>query len=157
MSTQSFFFIFFITSMVFGTTMGAYFGTMEYRIRADLPLITRDCICPSCSHKLSVFHQIPILSYLALGGKCHYCHSSIPVRYPLTEAGFLLYYVLTYCIFRYRPGVYLCLWYLFMLIILLIKGHAHIPALLRGIAVTTFYHGAISFICLISYAANDML
>ena len=65
MSDNIFFGFLLLTSLIFGTTMGAYFCTMEYRIRNDLPIITADCFCPSCGHRLPLIHQVPII-YLVL-------------------------------------------------------------------------------------------
>ncbi|QVL46038.1 MAG: prepilin peptidase [Methylophilaceae bacterium] len=41
--------------------------------------------CPQCNHPISALENIPILSYLALGGKCKACHTKISIRYPLVE------------------------------------------------------------------------
>jgi leader peptidase (prepilin peptidase)/N-methyltransferase len=42
--------------------------------------------CPNCGHAISAFENIPVLSYLALRGKCRQCKTPISVRYPLVEA-----------------------------------------------------------------------
>ena len=42
--------------------------------------------CPACAHPISALENIPIASYLALGGKCSACGASISPRYPLVEA-----------------------------------------------------------------------
>ena len=41
--------------------------------------------CPSCGHTLSFFDLIPLFSWIFLKGECRYCHTKIPVRYPLLE------------------------------------------------------------------------
>ena len=41
--------------------------------------------CPSCEHQLAWYHNIPVLSWLLLGGKCAFCKTAISVRYPLVE------------------------------------------------------------------------
>ncbi|SNR64606.1 leader peptidase (prepilin peptidase) / N-methyltransferase [Methylobacillus rhizosphaerae] len=41
--------------------------------------------CPRCKHTLSTLENIPLLSYLALGGKCRTCKASISLRYPVVE------------------------------------------------------------------------
>lgn len=41
--------------------------------------------CPNCNHKITVFENIPVLSYLFLKGQCSECKTSISVRYPLIE------------------------------------------------------------------------
>nr|VFK54558.1 MAG: type 4 prepilin peptidase 1 . Aspartic peptidase. MEROPS family A24A [Candidatus Kentron sp. TUN]VFK56815.1 MAG: type 4 prepilin peptidase 1 . Aspartic peptidase. MEROPS family A24A [Candidatus Kentron sp. TUN] len=41
--------------------------------------------CPNCAHTLSIFENIPIISYLLLRGRCSACHAPISPRYPLIE------------------------------------------------------------------------
>ncbi len=41
--------------------------------------------CPSCQKQLCWYHNIPLLSWLFLRGKCAFCATSIPFRYPLVE------------------------------------------------------------------------
>ena len=41
--------------------------------------------CPNCHHKITVFENIPVLSYLFLKGRCSECKTGISIRYPLIE------------------------------------------------------------------------
>ena len=41
--------------------------------------------CPQCSHAISAIENIPVLSYLALRGKCRGCKAGISIRYPSVE------------------------------------------------------------------------
>jgi len=41
--------------------------------------------CPTCGHHISASENIPVISYLALGGKCAACKTPISTRYPLVE------------------------------------------------------------------------
>jgi len=41
--------------------------------------------CPECQTPLKAWHNIPVISYLLLGGKCAFCNTSISPRYPLVE------------------------------------------------------------------------
>ncbi|MFW1676769.1 prepilin peptidase [Pontibacter sp. JAM-7] len=41
--------------------------------------------CPTCNHQIRWYENIPIISYLFLGGKCSNCKTGISVRYPLIE------------------------------------------------------------------------
>ena len=41
--------------------------------------------CPHCGHQITALENIPLVSYVALGGKCSACKASIPLRYPLVE------------------------------------------------------------------------
>ena len=42
--------------------------------------------CPKCGQLISAWQNIPILSWLALRGRCHHCHAAISPRYPFVEA-----------------------------------------------------------------------
>ncbi len=42
--------------------------------------------CPHCNHQISALENIPVLSYLMLGGKCKNCRAPISMRYPIVEA-----------------------------------------------------------------------
>ncbi|GAA0841565.1 A24 family peptidase [Marinobacter szutsaonensis] len=51
--------------------------------------------CPSCGHKIRAWENIPVVSYLVLGGKCASCKTRISPRYPIIEAVTALFSVLT--------------------------------------------------------------
>ena len=42
--------------------------------------------CPHCEHEISAIENIPVISYLVLGGKCKQCKAPISKRYPIIEA-----------------------------------------------------------------------
>ncbi len=42
--------------------------------------------CPHCQHQISAFENIPVISYLLIGGKCRGCKAPISMRYPIVEA-----------------------------------------------------------------------
>ncbi|MFV8570494.1 prepilin peptidase [Marinobacter sp. SBS5] len=54
--------------------------------------------CPSCSHKIRAWENIPVVSWLILGGKCSSCKTRISARYPLIEAFTAAASVITVCL-----------------------------------------------------------
>jgi leader peptidase (prepilin peptidase) / N-methyltransferase len=54
---------------------------------APLNLSKPDSRCPHCGHLITWYENIPVLSYLALRGRCSACHTPISARYPLIELG----------------------------------------------------------------------
>ena len=48
-------------------------------------LVTPRSCCPNCQHAITALENIPIISYLALGGKCSQCKTAISLRYPMVE------------------------------------------------------------------------
>ena len=64
-------------------------GTVEMAL-ADTPPLTRSrpaSRCPACGHRIRWFENIPLLSWIALRGKCSACGTRIGLRYPLVELG----------------------------------------------------------------------
>jgi leader peptidase (prepilin peptidase)/N-methyltransferase len=52
---------------------------------ARFNLVVPGSHCPHCGHKIRAYENIPLLSYLVLGGKCSACGGRISLRYPAVE------------------------------------------------------------------------
>ncbi len=74
-----------IIIIVFGSAWGSFLNVLIYRIPRDMSLVKPASSCPHCKKKIKVYDNIPIISYLTLGGKCRYCKAKIPFSYPLVE------------------------------------------------------------------------
>lgn len=81
-------------ALLFGLVIGCYLNTLEYRLRSDVKLFDSDCYCTSCGARLRLRDQLPVISYLRLGGRCRSCGAKIGLRYPLVEAGSALVYLI---------------------------------------------------------------
>ena len=72
-----------------GAIVGSFLNVVIYRLPREEPLgllgRTRSR-CPSCDSKIAWYDNVPLLSYLALRGKCRACGWRIPLRYPAVEA-----------------------------------------------------------------------
>lgn len=42
--------------------------------------------CPGCKNMIPIWHNLPVISYCLLRGRCYKCHRSIPLRYPMIES-----------------------------------------------------------------------
>lgn len=151
------FFVLFLSSVLFGAVIGAYLGTADYRIRHDEPVITSKCYCPECHHTLAGIYQIPVISWFLLGGRCHYCHAPIPLRYPLIEGGFLLYYGTTFLLLWKYPVSLLMLWFGMLCITLFLRCQGHYRSLVKGLSVFAGYHLFYGIAFLSIYAALGLL
>jgi len=56
------------------------------KAKARFNLITPGSHCPHCGHKITALENIPLVSYVALGGKCSQCGNAISLQYPAVEA-----------------------------------------------------------------------
>lgn len=70
---------------VLGVVVGSFIGLVSLRLPAGQPVIMGRSRCGGCERPLAPWNLIPVLSYLALAGRCRRCGSRIPVRYPLIE------------------------------------------------------------------------
>ncbi len=144
----------YITTIFFAAIMGAYYGTIDYRIKHDLPLITSHCYCPNCNHKLKLTHQIPILSWVFLRGRCAYCNNTISFRYPMIEGIFIIFYSISYIIFFKLPLIAISLWFLFYTTILVLRCNKHYLSMLKGFFIMTLYHLIYSGLIMIIHATT---
>ena len=63
-----------------------YGVTPDAAIPTKYNIVTPRSACPHCGHQITALENIPIISYLILGGKCKGCKAKISLRYPLIEA-----------------------------------------------------------------------
>jgi prepilin signal peptidase PulO-like enzyme (type II secretory pathway) len=86
----------YIILFVLGLVFGSFVSAVSWRIPKGLSFIKGRSICPKCKSKISWFDNIPLLSFLILGGKCRNCKKKISLRYPLIEIISALGFVLIY-------------------------------------------------------------
>ncbi len=79
---------------VTGLVLGSFFNVVIYRLPRGLSLMRPPSSCPGCGARIKPYDNVPVLSYLVLGGKCRKCGRKISAVYPavegLTALGFVL-------------------------------------------------------------------
>ncbi|HEY6102106.1 MAG TPA: prepilin peptidase [bacterium] len=68
-----------------GAILGSFLNVVIYRLPRKQSLIAPGSRCPHCGTPIAPWDNIPVLSFLILGGRCRACHKPISVRYPLVE------------------------------------------------------------------------
>ena len=98
---------------VLGLAFGSFLNVCIYRLPLGLSVVTPRSACPQCKHPIALYDNVPVLSWLILGGRCRQCKASISPRYLtielLTGALFLACYwffgptlsTLKYCTFAF--------------------------------------------------------
>jgi leader peptidase (prepilin peptidase) / N-methyltransferase len=76
---------------IFGLCIGSFLNVCIYRLPAGKSIVRPGSMCPVCNRGIAAYDNIPVISYLLLGGRCRRCKTPIPLRYPLVEliTGFL--------------------------------------------------------------------
>jgi leader peptidase (prepilin peptidase)/N-methyltransferase len=70
---------------LFGLIVGSFFNVCILRLPKDQDIFLKSSACPNCNNKLKWFHNIPLISFIFLAGKCHFCKKIISFQYPLVE------------------------------------------------------------------------
>ena len=68
-----------------GLALGSFATVVAHRVPRGEPIAAGRSRCPACSATIAAYDNVPVLSWLALRGRCRGCGERIPVRYPLTE------------------------------------------------------------------------
>jgi len=68
-----------------GLAIGSFLNVVVYRVPAGMSVVHPRSACPNCGHEISARENVPVLSWLALRGKCSNCAQPISKRYPLVE------------------------------------------------------------------------
>jgi leader peptidase (prepilin peptidase)/N-methyltransferase len=88
---------------LFGAVIGSFLNVVVHRLPAGASLVSPGSRCPRCGAPIRPWHNITVLGWLMLRGRCHDCREAISPRYPLVElANALLWAALA---LRFGPGV----------------------------------------------------
>jgi leader peptidase (prepilin peptidase)/N-methyltransferase len=71
--------------VLFGLIIGSFLNVVIYRLPRDQSLVRPGSHCPGCQAPVRWYQNIPLLSYLALRGRCGVCATRIHWQYPLVE------------------------------------------------------------------------
>jgi leader peptidase (prepilin peptidase)/N-methyltransferase len=84
---------------LFGLIIGSFLNVCIVRIPSGKSIVMPASACPKCGEAIRPYDNIPLISYLALGGKCRGCKTKISPMYPLVELLTGLLFVACYLAF----------------------------------------------------------
>jgi leader peptidase (prepilin peptidase)/N-methyltransferase len=79
-----------------GLVIGSFLNVVIFRLPKDENIAFPASHCTSCNKPLKWWHNIPLISYIFLGGKCYYCKEKISLQYPLVEFSSAAIFALSY-------------------------------------------------------------
>ncbi len=139
---------------VLGLVFGSFITALSWRIPREISFVKGRSVCPNCRNKISWYDNIPLLSYIILGGKCRNCKKQISLRYPLIEIATALGFIVIFYFANTFKGLtlqsvndvftltfYLVIFLILLTIFIIDLGYQIIPDSLTfaGISVTFFY------------------
>lgn len=74
-----------IVAGIVGLAIGSFLNVLILRLPERRSVVTPPSACPRCGHELAWYHNVPVVSWVALRGRCAFCEESIGLQYPLVE------------------------------------------------------------------------
>jgi leader peptidase (prepilin peptidase)/N-methyltransferase len=72
-------------AFLFGASVGSFLNVVIYRVPLGQSIVSPRSRCPHCEAAIPGWANVPLVSWLALGGRCRGCREPISPRYPLVE------------------------------------------------------------------------
>ena len=70
---------------VLGLVVGSFLTVVIARVPAGRSVVRPRSACPACAARIRPRDEVPVVSWLLLGGRCRDCATSVPFRYPAVE------------------------------------------------------------------------
>lgn len=85
-----------VAFFVLGALLGSFANVIIYRLPMGKSVVSPRSHCQNCGKTVPWFHNVPILSWFILQGKCCYCKNPFSIRYPLVELIMACLFILLY-------------------------------------------------------------
>lgn len=79
-----------------GLLIGSFLNVVAHRLPRDMSIVSPPSHCPSCGAAVGARDNVPVLSWILLGGRCRSCKTRISIRYPAIELANGLLWVFAY-------------------------------------------------------------
>ncbi len=91
--------MFYIIVFILGSIWGSFANVCIHRLPIGESIVVKRSYCPDCKSKINWFNNIPLISFLILGGKCKSCKSGINKRYFIVELTSVISFLFIYHFF----------------------------------------------------------
>lgn len=97
-------------SIILGLIIGSFLNVVILRLPVHESVVHPGSRCPQCKSPIRWWDNIPVLSYLALVGKCRHCKNPISIRYPVIELITALLFLATEMTFGWNLSLFIRNW-----------------------------------------------
>ena len=92
-----------VAVFLFGLAFGSFLNVCIYRLPRGLSVVRPRSACPACNQPIRATDNIPVLSWLLLGGRCRHCKARISPRYAAVELLTALIFI--FCFSTFGPSL----------------------------------------------------
>jgi leader peptidase (prepilin peptidase)/N-methyltransferase len=92
-----------VSLAILGLAVGSFLNVCIHRLPRKASIVRPASNCPHCGYVLRWYDNIPVVSYVLLGGRCRGCKSWISIRYPIVELIAMLTFAGHYIVFGPDP------------------------------------------------------
>jgi leader peptidase (prepilin peptidase)/N-methyltransferase len=85
-----------VIAALVGLLIGSFLNVVAYRLPRDMSIVSPRSRCPACGAAVTARDNVPVVSWLLLGGRCRSCKARISLRYPAIELANGILWVLAY-------------------------------------------------------------
>jgi leader peptidase (prepilin peptidase)/N-methyltransferase len=95
-----------LTVILVGLVIGSFLNVVIHRVPQGMSIVRPPSACPNCGKPIKPYDNIPVLSFLILGGKCRFCRAPIAWSYPLVELATGLAFILIWTRYGLSPAFF---------------------------------------------------
>ena len=96
----------YVLAGLLGLCVGSFLNVVIYRLPRDMSLAFPGSHCTTCDYELKWYDNIPVVSWLMLGGKCRKCREPISPRYTIVELANMALWMLSVALFWKESPLY---------------------------------------------------
>lgn len=131
---------------LFGLLIGSFLNVCIHRLPRHESIVSPRSHCPSCANALRWYDNVPVVSFVALGGRCRQCHLPISPIYPLVEVVTGGLFALQYAVIGFESLLAARLLFTGAMIVLFVVDLTHrllpnaitLPGVLVGLVCSSF-------------------
>jgi leader peptidase (prepilin peptidase) / N-methyltransferase len=131
-----------------GVAIGSFSNVVVSRMPLRLPIGTSRSRCMTCSSEIAARDNIPLVSFLLLRGRCRFCASPIPWRYPAVEASTAALVALCGAVFGMTADALVAAFFCAVLVVIsaiecergIVPDRLVLPAAAAALIVQTAFH-----------------
>lgn len=105
---------------IIGLCIGSFLNVVVLRALSNESIVFPASKCPKCQTPLKWWHNIPVISYICLGGKCAFCKEKISIQYPIVEL--LTGIIFTYIFLKFGVSINTLFFWVFSAMLIVIAG-----------------------------------